>query len=162
MIDNDNKRQTKTTIKDGGLYDADNNLLFLLKKPGEGRYNGHQLMLLKKAYPPNNPHIKPIKTSTYTKNKEIRNVLIDHKWTLISKAVKMAVNGNVPVMCKLLDKLLPNLSDNKTTIEGQITFEAFVREQVKQIAVNTQVAQADDAEIIAESPGDGNEGGGGL
>lgn len=50
------------------------------------------------------------------KNKENRileQILEDEKANLVAVAIKMAKKGNTAVLCKLLDKVAPSLTDNK-------------------------------------------------
>jgi hypothetical protein len=55
--------------------------------------------------------------------KEVRELLHSNKSKLVEKAIKMALAGNVVVLNKLLDKLLPTLNENSNLI----TFEDWLK-----------------------------------
>lgn len=44
--------------------------------------------------------------------KEIRDIISLHKPALIQKAIDLALDGNVPVLNKLLDKIIPTMQED--------------------------------------------------
>ena len=49
-----------------------------------------------------------------------RDLLLENRGKLISKAIKEALNGNTPLLSKLLDKLIPTLERSETIHSGSI------------------------------------------
>lgn len=53
------------------------------------------------------------KGSKNKENKALAELLEDEKLGLLQKAIKLAKSGNVPIMTKLLDKIVPTLTFNE-------------------------------------------------
>ena len=73
-----------------------------------------------------NPKGRP-KGSKNKNNLDVREYLNYNKIPLIKKAVSLALAGNVVLLAKLLDKIMPTLTENT------VTFETWLRETQKQI-----------------------------
>ena len=74
-----------------------------------------------------NPNGRP-KGSKNKNNLDVREYLNYQKLPLIKKAVMLALDGNVVLLAKLLDKIMPSLSENT------VTFENWLKEAQKQIS----------------------------
>ena len=57
------------------------------------------------------------KGSKNKENKALAEILESEKTDLLEKAIKLAKKGNIPIMTKLLDKIVPTLNYNETTTQ---------------------------------------------
>ncbi len=79
----------------------------------------------------------------------LNDILANNKDKLLKTAIKMANEGNAQVLCKLLDKILPTITET-TNINKGITFEDFVLNQLKRLNYQRQNQLSPTAQPINE------------
>ena len=79
-------------------------------------------------------------------NLKIDEILATEGANLVHQAVRLAKLGNAAVLCKLLDKVLPTLTDNKNVNFGA-NFEDFILGTIDR-AVDATVAERRDTEPV--------------
>ena len=77
-------------------------------------------------------------------NAEIRDILLENKEKLITKAVELAEKGNAVILSKLLDKLIPTLNYNhninSSAEENIIKYLEEKKENLRLVQVNKESA----------------------